>query len=149
MTLYCLQVYTSDVNQAHGQAQYGGRKRACAPAAASPPGWPGRPGRAGGAQAPRARAGTYRQLQARLRTNAESVAFYGGIEKESALIRRSFRALVLHQAALLTTQWRFSMWQARRSPRPPPSLGRVGGTCAAPLAPRRAQSGRRAARLLA
>ena len=56
-------------------------------------------------------AGSYRQLQARLRTNAESVAFYGGIEKEGALIRRSFSTLVAHQASLLGTQWRFSMWQ--------------------------------------
>ncbi len=32
-------------------------------------------------------AGTYRQLQARLRANAESVAFYGGIAKEGALLR--------------------------------------------------------------
>lgn len=55
--------------------------------------------------------GSYRQLQARLRTNAESVAFYGGIEKEGALIRRSFSTLVAHQASLLGTQWRFSMWQ--------------------------------------
>ncbi|KAK9846568.1 hypothetical protein WJX81_006713 [Elliptochloris bilobata] len=55
--------------------------------------------------------GTYRQLQARLRTNAESVAFYGGIEKEGALVRRSFGTLVAHQASLLATQWRFSMWQ--------------------------------------
>ena len=57
------------------------------------------------------RPGTYRQLQARLRTNAESVAFYGGIEKEGALIRRSFSTLVAHQASLLATQWHFSMWQ--------------------------------------
>lgn len=56
--------------------------------------------------------GTYRQLQARLRTNAESVAFYGGIEKEGALIRQRFGTLVAHQASLLATQWRFSMWQA-------------------------------------
>lgn len=56
-------------------------------------------------------AGSYRQLQARLRTNAESVAFYGGIEKEGTLIRRSFNTLVAHQASLLGTQWRFSMWQ--------------------------------------
>ena len=57
-------------------------------------------------------AGSYRQLQARLRTNAESVAFYGGIEKEGTLlIRKSFSTLVAHQASLLGTQWRFSMWQ--------------------------------------
>jgi len=136
-----LHVCTSAVDQAHGLAWHGSRERACAPMPASPP---GRPGRAGGAQAPRARAGTYRQLQARLRTNAESVAFYGGIEKEGALIRRSFRALVAHQAALLTTQWRFSMWQARRSPRPLLCLKRVGGSCAAPVAPgeRRAPASR-------
>ena len=55
--------------------------------------------------------GAYRQLHARLRTNAEPVAFYGGIAKEGELIRASFRQLVKDQMKLLDTQWRFSMWQ--------------------------------------
>ena len=56
-------------------------------------------------------AGTYRQLHARLRTNAEPVAFYGGVEKEGSLITSKFQQLVKHQLKLLTTQWRFAMWQ--------------------------------------
>ena len=58
-----------------------------------------------------AAAGSYRQLHARLRTNAESVAFYGGIEKEGNLIVSKFKELVRHQVKLLNTQWRFAMWQ--------------------------------------
>ena len=60
------------------------------------------------------RAGTYRQLHARLRTNAEPVAFYGGVEKEGSLIVSKFKDLVKHQLKLLSTQWRFAMWQVRR-----------------------------------
>ena len=55
--------------------------------------------------------GEYRNLQQRLTNNAESVAFYGGIDREGGLIRGRFRQLVKHQAHLLRTQWRFSMWQ--------------------------------------
>ncbi|EIE25187.1 hypothetical protein COCSUDRAFT_65142 [Coccomyxa subellipsoidea C-169] len=55
--------------------------------------------------------GSYRQLHARLRTNAEPVAFYGGIEKEGNLIVSKFKELVRHQVKLLNTQWRFAMWQ--------------------------------------
>jgi ABC-type uncharacterized transport system fused permease/ATPase subunit len=55
--------------------------------------------------------GSYRQLQARLRTNAEPVAFYGGIEKEGSLIVSKFKELVRHHVKLLNTQWRFAMWQ--------------------------------------
>ena len=58
-------------------------------------------------------AGTYRQLHARLRTNAEPVAFYGGVEKEGSLITSKFQQLVKHQLKLLNTQWRFAMWQVR------------------------------------
>ena len=57
------------------------------------------------------RAGEYRNLQQRLTNNAEPVAFYGGIDREGSLIRARFRQLVKHQAHLLRTQWRFSMWQ--------------------------------------
>ena len=56
-------------------------------------------------------AGEYRNLQQHLTNNAESIAFYGGIEREGSLIRARFRQLVKHQAHLLRTQWRFSMWQ--------------------------------------
>lgn len=56
-------------------------------------------------------AGEYRNLQQRLTNNAESVAFYGGIDREGSLIKARFRQLVKHQAHLLRTQWRFSMWQ--------------------------------------
>ena len=56
-------------------------------------------------------AGAYRQLHARLRTNAEPVAFYGGVEKEGGLITGKFKQLVKHQLKLLNTQWRFAMWQ--------------------------------------
>lgn len=70
-------------------------------------------------------AGAYRQLHARLRTNAEPVAFYGGITKEGALIRERFRQLIRHERGLLTTQWRFSMWQVRT--RCHPRHSRVGG----------------------
>ena len=56
--------------------------------------------------------GTYRQLHARLRTNAEPVAFYRGVEKEGGLIVSRFKDLVKHQTELLNTQWRFAMWQA-------------------------------------
>ncbi len=65
-------------------------------------------------------AGSYRQLHARLRTNAEPVAFYGGIQKEGSLIVTKFKELVNHQVKLLNTQWRFAMWQVHlRSPWPP------------------------------
>lgn len=56
-------------------------------------------------------AGSYRQLQTRLRANAESVAAYGGIEKEGNLINDSFKKVVRHRSKLLQTQWLFGMWQ--------------------------------------
>lgn len=56
-------------------------------------------------------AGSYRQLQTRLRANAESVAAYGGIQKDGGLIESSFKKVVRHRAQLLQTQWLFSMWQ--------------------------------------
>ncbi|KAK9820297.1 hypothetical protein WJX72_008694 [[Myrmecia] bisecta] len=55
--------------------------------------------------------GSYRHLHSRLRANAESVAFYGGIEKEGQLINNNFKDLVKHQARLLSTQWKFGIWQ--------------------------------------
>ena len=56
-------------------------------------------------------AGNYRQLHAKLRDNAEPVAFYGGIEREGALITASFADLVRHRLRLLRTQWRFNIVQ--------------------------------------
>ena len=56
-------------------------------------------------------AGSYRQLQTRLRANAESVAAYGGIKREGGLIVESFRKVTQHRGKLLRTQWLFSMWQ--------------------------------------
>ena len=55
--------------------------------------------------------GAYRALHSRLRSNAEAVAFYGGIAREAELVRGAFRALVAHQARLLGKQWTFSMVQ--------------------------------------
>ena len=52
-------------------------------------------------------------MHARLRTNAEPVAFYGGVEKEGGLIVSNFKQLVKHQLKLLNTQWLFAMWQVR------------------------------------
>lgn len=57
-------------------------------------------------------AGAYRQLQTRLRGNAESVAFYEGIKKEGDLVNSRFKKLTRHRAQLLRTQWLFGMWQA-------------------------------------
>ena len=56
-------------------------------------------------------AGLYRHLQARLRSNAESVAFYGGIEKEGKIITHRFKELLRHHSRLLTKQWQFGMVQ--------------------------------------
>lgn len=56
-------------------------------------------------------AGMYRHLQARLRSNAESIAFYGGIEKEGKIIIHRFKELLRHHSRLLTKQWQFGMVQ--------------------------------------
>lgn len=55
--------------------------------------------------------GTYRHLQARLRANAESIAFYAGVDKESIIIRRKFRELVRHGTMLIKQQWGFGIVQ--------------------------------------
>lgn len=67
-------------------------------------------------------AGEYRNVQQRLANNAESVAFYGGIDREGSVIRSRFAQLVKHQAQLLRTQWRFSMWQVGLREHTTPSL---------------------------
>jgi len=58
----------------------------------------------------------YRHLQARLRSNAESVAFYGGIEKEGKIIVARFKELLRHHSRLLTKQWQFGMVQVSAAP---------------------------------
>jgi len=55
--------------------------------------------------------GTYHQLHSRLKVNAESVALYGGMQKEGETIQESFRELLKHNAKLLNKQWTFSMVQ--------------------------------------
>lgn len=82
----------------------------------------------------------YRHLQARLRSNAESVAFYGGIEKEGKIIVARFKELLRHHSRLLTKQWQFGMVQVSPAsllprapyPRPPAAplcFSRLGQTC--------------------
>ena len=58
-------------------------------------------------------AGLYRHLQARLRSNAESVAFYGGIEKEGKIITQRFKELLRHHSRILTKQWQFGKVKVR------------------------------------
>lgn len=53
----------------------------------------------------------YRHLQARLKNNAESVAFYGGIDKEGRIINSRFKELLRHHGRILTKQWQFGMVQ--------------------------------------
>lgn len=53
----------------------------------------------------------YRHLQARLRSNAESVAFYGGIDKEGRIINSRFKELLRHHGRILIKQWQFGMVQ--------------------------------------
>ena len=55
--------------------------------------------------------GAYRAAHARLRANAESVAFYRGVSVERAHLEASFASLVKAQATVIATQWRFGMWQ--------------------------------------
>ncbi|ONM34279.1 ABC transporter D family member 1 [Zea mays] len=55
--------------------------------------------------------GEYRQLHSRLRTHAESVAFYGGENREASHIKQRFRALVKHLNVVLHENWWFGMIQ--------------------------------------
>ncbi len=55
--------------------------------------------------------GAYRHLHSRLRTNAESVAFYGGINKEGDLLKNKFSEVRVHTDRVLSKQWRFNMVQ--------------------------------------
>ena len=58
-------------------------------------------------------AGDYRQVHARLRENAEPVAFYGGIAKEGAGVLDRFSRLMRHRLRVLRTQLRHSVVQVR------------------------------------
>jgi ABC-type uncharacterized transport system fused permease/ATPase subunit len=55
--------------------------------------------------------GDYRQLHSRLRTHAESVAFYGGENREASHIMQRFEALVRHLNLVRHENWWFGMIQ--------------------------------------
>lgn len=55
--------------------------------------------------------GEYRQLHSRLRTNSESIAFYGGEKREEAHIQHKFKNLVRHMNTVLHDHWWFGMIQ--------------------------------------
>ncbi|ONK71128.1 uncharacterized protein A4U43_C04F5000 [Asparagus officinalis] len=55
--------------------------------------------------------GEYRQLHSRLRTHAESVAFYGGENRESSYIKKKFKTLIRHLNLVLHDHWWFGMIQ--------------------------------------
>ncbi|EEC72229.1 hypothetical protein OsI_05340 [Oryza sativa Indica Group] len=55
--------------------------------------------------------GEYRQVHSRLRTHAESVAFYGGENREASHIMQRFQALVKHLNVVLHENWWFGMIQ--------------------------------------
>ncbi|KAJ4967016.1 hypothetical protein NE237_018865 [Protea cynaroides] len=55
--------------------------------------------------------GEYRQLHSRLRTHAESIAFYGGENREESHIQQKFNTLVRHMKLVLHDQWWFGMIQ--------------------------------------
>ncbi|KAJ8765454.1 hypothetical protein K2173_014576 [Erythroxylum novogranatense] len=55
--------------------------------------------------------GEYRQLHSRLRTNSESVAFYGGERREEFHIQEKFGDLVRHMRVVNHEHWWFGMIQ--------------------------------------
>ncbi|KAF6139384.1 hypothetical protein GIB67_026226 [Kingdonia uniflora] len=55
--------------------------------------------------------GEYRQLHSRLRTHAESIAFYGGENREESHIQQKFKSLVKHMKLVLHDHWWFGMIQ--------------------------------------
>ncbi|CAL9054400.1 unnamed protein product [Musa banksii] len=55
--------------------------------------------------------GDYRQLHSRLRTHAESVAFYGGENREASHIKEKFEKLIKHLNIVLHDRWWFGMIQ--------------------------------------
>ncbi|GER47623.1 ABC transporter D family member 1 [Striga asiatica] len=55
--------------------------------------------------------GEYRQLHSRLRTHAETIALYGGENREEFHIQKKFRNLVQHMRVVLHDHWWFGMIQ--------------------------------------
>ncbi|KAJ0097046.1 hypothetical protein Patl1_27241 [Pistacia atlantica] len=55
--------------------------------------------------------GEYRQLHSRLRTHAESIAFYGGENREESHIQKKFKSLTRHMSTVLHDHWWFGMIQ--------------------------------------
>ncbi|XP_022739666.1 ABC transporter D family member 1-like isoform X3 [Durio zibethinus] len=55
--------------------------------------------------------GEYRQLHSRLRTHAESIAFYGGENREESHIQQKFKTLIRHMRVVLHDHWWFGMIQ--------------------------------------
>ncbi|GJR36708.1 ABC transporter D family member 1 [Tanacetum coccineum] len=55
--------------------------------------------------------GEYRQLHSRLRTHAESIAFYGGETREESHIQQKFKTLVGHLKSVQHDHWWFGMIQ--------------------------------------
>ncbi|KAG5529449.1 hypothetical protein RHGRI_029992 [Rhododendron griersonianum] len=55
--------------------------------------------------------GEYRQVHSRLRTHAESIAFYGGETREESHIQEKFKTLVRHMSVVLHDHWWFGMIQ--------------------------------------
>ncbi|KAI4317255.1 hypothetical protein L6164_025142 [Bauhinia variegata] len=55
--------------------------------------------------------GEYRQLHSRLRTHAESIAFYGGERREEFHIQQKFKSLVRHMNTVIHDHWWFGMIQ--------------------------------------
>ncbi|GAB2267048.1 ATP-binding cassette sub- D member 1 [Dionaea muscipula] len=55
--------------------------------------------------------GEYRQLHSRLRSHAESIAFYGGEAREEFYIQQKFKNLVRHMGIVLHDHWWFGMIQ--------------------------------------
>lgn len=55
--------------------------------------------------------GNYRQLHSRLRTHAESIAFYGGETREASYINEKFEALIKHLNVVHRDQWWFGVIQ--------------------------------------
>ncbi|KAE9608019.1 putative fatty-acyl-CoA-transporting ATPase [Lupinus albus] len=51
--------------------------------------------------------GEYRQLHSRLRTNSESIAYYGGEKREESHIQQKFKTLVRHIKVVLYDYWWF------------------------------------------
>lgn len=53
--------------------------------------------------------GTFRFMHERLRTHAESVAFFGGGAREKAMVESRFRDLLTHSKYLLKKKWMFGI----------------------------------------